>query len=67
VLKGIMLNINKIEKRRVQLKISKREMAKRLDMSRQSYYDTLSKKSTTFKTLDKIASILGLKAKDLIL
>jgi hypothetical protein len=36
-------------------------------MSRQTYYTIINNKSTTLSTLGKIADILGLKAKDLII
>ena len=63
-----MININLIEKRRKQLKISKYKMSKKLDGSTQIYYDISRRKSTTLKTLDKIADILGFESsKDLIL
>lgn len=62
-----MINIALIEKRRKQLKITKYKMSKKLDGSTQIYYDISRRKSTTLKTLDKIADILGLKAKDLII
>ena len=42
-------------------------MADKLEMSRQTYYSILNNKSTTLNTLDKIASILGLKSKDLVI
>jgi transcriptional regulator with XRE-family HTH domain len=62
-----MINTNLIETRREKLKITKYRMADLLGMSRQSYYSILTNKSTTLNTLEKIANILGLKPKDLIL
>lgn len=62
-----MININLLETRRKKLKISKYRMADLLGMSRQSYYSILTKKSTRLNTLDKIAKILNLDPKDLII
>ena len=62
-----MINIKLIEKRRKELDISKYYMSTHIGKSTQSYYDILKRKSTTLNTLDKIASILGLKSKDLII
>ena len=64
---GAMINTELIEARRKKLKISKYRMADKLEMSRQTYYSILNNKSTTLNTLDKIASILGLKSKDLVI
>jgi DNA-binding XRE family transcriptional regulator len=62
-----MINTIKIENRRKKLNITKYRMADKLGMSRQTYYSILNTKSTTLKTLEKIASILDLKARDLII
>lgn len=62
-----MINIDFLEQRRKKLKISKYKMSKGLGGSTQVYYDILKRKSTTLNTLDKIANILGIKSKDLIL
>jgi len=48
-----MINISKIEKERKRLKISKVEMSRRMNMSRQAYYDLIDNGSTTLKTLEK--------------
>jgi hypothetical protein len=42
-------------------------MSELLGMSRQAYYDICVNKSTKINTLDKIANVLGLKSKDLII
>jgi DNA-binding XRE family transcriptional regulator len=62
-----MINTNLIETRRKKLKISKYRMADHLQMSRQAYYGILTNKSTRWSTLEKIATILNLKPKDLII
>ena len=62
-----MINTELIEKRREKLHITKYRMADKLKMSRQTYYTIINNKSTTLNTLDKIADILDLKAKDLII
>ncbi len=62
-----MINTDLLEKRRKKLKITKYRMADYLGMSRQSYYTIINKKSTSLKTIDKIAGILGLKSKDIIM
>jgi transcriptional regulator with XRE-family HTH domain len=61
-----MINIQKIERERKRLKISKMEMSRRMEMSRQAYYDLLGNGSTTLKTLEKIAVILDYNVKDLL-
>ena len=61
-----MINIKLIEDVRKQRKLSKYEMSGLLGMSRQAYYDILRNKSTKISSLDKIADILGVEAKDLI-
>jgi len=67
IYKVTMINIELLEKRRRKLKITKYRMADYLGMSRQSYYTIINKKSTSLKTIDKIAGILGLKSKDIIM
>jgi DNA-binding XRE family transcriptional regulator len=62
-----MIDINRIEKERKRRKLSKYKMSELLGMSRQAYYDICVNKSTKINTLDKIANVLGLKSKDLIL
>jgi len=61
-----MININIIEKARKDQGLSKYAMAGKLGLSRQAYYEFLKKKSTSLKTLSKIAKILSLKTGDLI-
>jgi transcriptional regulator with XRE-family HTH domain len=61
-----MINIQKIERERKRLKISKVEMSRQMNMSRQAYYDLLDNGSTTLKTLEKIAVILDYNVKDLL-
>ena len=61
------INIEKIERERVRLKLSKYEMSRRIDMSRQSYYDILNNKSTKLSTLKKIAEVLDFDYKDLLI
>lgn len=41
-------------------------MSKLLGLSNQAYYEILKQKSTTIKTLEKIAEILDTQAKDLL-
>jgi DNA-binding Xre family transcriptional regulator len=60
------INIGKIEKERIRLKLSKIEMSRRLKMSKQAYYDILDNKSTKLSTLKKIAKILDFQYKDLL-
>jgi len=62
-----MINTSLIEKQREKLNISKYRMADHLQMSRQAYYGILTNKSTRWRTLEKIAAILKLKPKDLII
>ena len=62
-----MIDTTLIETRRKKLKISKYKMADKLNMSRQTYYSILKNKSTTLNTLEKIADVIGLKSKDLII
>jgi DNA-binding XRE family transcriptional regulator len=64
--KSIMVKTNIIEAQREKLKISKRQFAIKIGISRQAYYDILDNKSTRTETLDKIAAVLGLSAKDLL-
>ena len=61
-----MINTELLEQRRKELKISKYKMADLLDMSRQSYYAIIVKKSARLSTLDKIAKILDISTKDLL-
>ena len=61
-----MININLIETIRKKRGLTKYRMCKELNMSTQSYYDIVKRKTTTIKTLDKIAAILGLQTKDLL-
>lgn len=61
-----MVKTNIIEAQREKLKISKRQFAIKIGISRQAYYDILDNKSTRTETLDKIAAVLGLSAKDLL-
>jgi transcriptional regulator with XRE-family HTH domain len=62
-----MINIELIEKERERRGMTRYRMSKELGMSAQAYYDILRKKSTRITTLDKIATILGLKSKDLLI
>ena len=62
-----MINTDLLEKRRKKLKITKYRMADYLGMSRQTYYTILVKKTTKLNTIEKIATILGLKSKDIIM
>lgn len=61
-----MINVIYLEKQRKKADISIYALTKRLEMSRQSYYNILRRGTTTWKTLEKIAGILGCRAKDLI-
>jgi DNA-binding XRE family transcriptional regulator len=61
-----MVKTNIIESQRKKLKISKRQLAKDIGISRQAYYDIIANKSTRTETLDKIADLLGLNVKDLL-
>lgn len=61
-----MINVLRMEKIRGNKGITKYALAKRLRMSRQSYYDILKRGSTTWKTLEKIARVLDCKPKDLL-
>jgi len=62
-----MINIAKIETARKKLKISKYKMSKEIGESKQIYYDIVKRKSTTIETLNKIAGVLGLDSRDLII
>jgi transcriptional regulator with XRE-family HTH domain len=62
-----MINIAKIEKTRKALKISKYKMSKEIGNSKQIYYDIIKRKSTTIESLNKIAKVLNLDPRDLIL
>ena len=61
------INSDKIKKELKRLQITQDEFAKnKLNMTRQGLGQILSREKTTFKTLNKIADVLGLDAKDLL-
>jgi transcriptional regulator with XRE-family HTH domain len=62
-----MINIKLLEITRKNKGLTKYRMCKELDMSISSYYDIVRRKTTTIKTLDKIAKILGVSTKDLLI
>ena len=61
-----MLNIELIESERIKQGISKYRMSKKLNKSRQAYYDIIKRKSTTLKTINKIADILHIDVRSII-
>ena len=63
----MQINFDKIERERKRQKISKLEMSRRLNMSRQSYYDFLKSKPPTLAVLSSIAQILDFDPKDLLI
>ncbi|MCD6295928.1 MAG: helix-turn-helix transcriptional regulator [Deltaproteobacteria bacterium] len=61
------INSEKIKKKLKRLKITQDEFARdKLNMTRQGLGQILSREKTTFKTLNKIADVLGMDAKDLL-
>ena len=62
-----MINIKLVEKIRKNKGLTKYRMCKKLNMSTQSYYDIVKRKTTTIKTLDKIAKILDVSTRDLLI
>lgn len=60
------INVEKIERERKRLNISKIDMSRRLKMSRQAYWDFLKSSPPTLNVLSKIAKILEFDAKDLL-
>jgi transcriptional regulator with XRE-family HTH domain len=61
-----MINTTLMETLRESRNLTKYRMCKKLNMSTQSYYDIIKRKTTTIKTLDKIAKILNVSPKELI-
>ena len=61
------LNIKKLEAERKRLNLTKSEFSKRFGMVASNYGKMLLSKSTTLKTLAKIASNLRIDPKDLLL
>jgi len=60
------LNVKKIERKRKRLNLSVKDMADRLSMSRQAYYDIIESASTKLSTITPLAKILKCKGKDLL-
>ena len=60
------MNIDKIERERKRQGLTKTEMALKMGMSRQAYWDFINNGSTRLSTLTKIAEILEFDPKDLL-
>lgn len=61
-----MINVPKLERKRKKAGLSIIQLAEAVKINRQTYYDILSRGTTTWKTLEKIAKVLECKPKDLI-
>jgi len=63
----MQINIEKLKREMERAGINNNaEFADRLEMTRQAIDYILAQKTTTFKTLNKMAEVLGLDAKDLL-
>ena len=54
-----MLNYNKIEELLKKLKITKKELLEKLEMSNQGYIDMVKDRTMKVKTLEKLSEFLG--------
>jgi transcriptional regulator with XRE-family HTH domain len=67
-MESVTLNTKRLEKERVMREMSQDEFARALGFKRPSSYTYLmKKKSTTFKSLAKMAQALNMRPKDLLL
>jgi len=64
---ALKIDIDKIENERLKKNITKYRMSKLLKMSNVSYYMICNRQSTRWSTLEKIAKVLNLDPRDLIL
>jgi predicted DNA-binding protein (UPF0251 family) len=66
-MKAMKLNVEKIENQRKYLNMSVKDIADKMEMSRQSYYDILNSGSTKLSTITLLAEILELKGNELLI
>ena len=60
------INIDRIRSEMTRLGLNTKELSVRLEMTPQSLYRLYEDKTTTFKTLNRLADVLECDAKDLL-